>query len=171
MTNNRTIINETASIYGILNHLSDLYEKSLHFEFIDERTQLWNKNIKSITTSIEIYFDLWDIINLEVQFGVPSDPSSEKYEQIKKIEDRLAIVSKSIKPWTNLNKIPKFILYFEHKLQQIFHSFVSDYPSDWNEIKLILQEGFERVNNLEKINKSIKNQISEINRLPNNLFV
>ena len=167
----RTAIDDLGSIYSILDKFINLYEHAQKYEYDEDRLKLWNLNIASLNQSIEAYYEIWDLENLGVQYGLPIEACFEELSQIQKFESRTSLVLKNISPWTSVSKITKFIFYFEYKFIEVIYKIYKVYPSDFLEIKNLLKESNLRLDNLKKITSSQDIQLDQLNNLPDNIFV
>ena len=140
--------------YQLLSIVSTLYAKGYEYEYKENRKEKWTANIDSILLDVENLSEIWQMVNEEINYGIPFVLNYTNYEKIRKYYTRINLISKCLHQWVVLGRFPKFMISSEMYLMEICGFLRDSYEFDHDQLTLISENIRTRIDHLKEIKKS-----------------
>ena len=158
------------SVYKVLSLISAMYDKALEFEYHESRLEIWQECLYSVIDSVENFYEIWEVANREVVYGVPAEPLPRSLSWLEKSCIRVELIWSRINPWTAVSRLPKILLSSEKYSLESMRRLAEHYPCDINELSLVMDQHIFRIKRLLSLSDFFHREKRLLEQLPRNLF-
>ncbi|MFK7822604.1 MAG: hypothetical protein AB8G05_00485 [Oligoflexales bacterium] len=171
MTDEKSSLFHLDRVYKVLSLLTTMYDKALEFEYHESRHKIWQDCLFSAIDSIENFYELWEVANRELEYGVPAEPLPRSLTWIEKSCERVQLISSRISPWTAVSRLPKILVNSEKYSLVSLRKLAEHYPCDVNELCCVMDQHLFRIEKMASLSNLFSRDKGLLEQLPKNLFI
>lgn len=157
-------------VYKVLSMISAMYDKALEFEYLEQRKKIWQSALYSIIESVEGFYEIWEVANRELVYGVPAETLPKSLHLLEKSCTRVELIWTRIGPWTGVSRFPKLLLAAEAYSLESLRRLAEHYHCDIEELCGVMDQHLGRINELKILAGLFDKEQQRLKNLPKNLF-
>ena len=171
MSEEKSALFHLDSVYKVLSFISAMYDKALEFEYHEHRQKIWQECLFSVVDSVAGFYEIWEVANREVYYGVPSEPLPITLIWLEKSCKRVELMWTRISPWTGISRLPKVLVESEKLSLESLRRLAEHYPCDVPELCHVMDQHLFRIEKLKVLMELFLRNRRLLEQLPRNLFV